>query len=283
MKILVTGAKGLLGQELVPVLATGNQVIGVDLDDFDLTDESAVLAAIADAAPDAIVHCAAWSDVDGAEADPVGAFKANGLGTKHLCRAANSVQAHLLAVSTDYVFDGSGTQAYVESDPASPLGIYGRSKWMSECFVREMARDWSIVRTQALYGATGRSFVGAIAERVGKGLPLSVVNDQVVCPTRAKDLAAAIRRILLEGGAGTWHASSKGDCSWFDFAGAILELLGCPEHPLSPMDSAELARPAPRPAYSVLRNLHLQMTIGDTLPHWKEALAAHMAAEGMGK
>ncbi len=280
MRILVTGAKGLLGNEVVAALSPDHDVTPVDIDDFDLTDRAATDVAVAAARPESIVHCAAWADVDGAEGDPEGAFRANGLGTKNLVLAARECGAHLLYISTDYVFDGSGQVPYVESDPASPLGIYGRSKWMGEHFVREHGLDWSIVRAQALYGATGRSFVSAIADRVRQGEPLTVVSDQTVCPTRAVDLAAAIRRILLEGGPGTWHASSNGECTWFEFAAAILELLGCPDHPLSPLSSAELARPAPRPAYSVLRNLHLQMTIGDTLPHWKDALAAHLAAEG---
>ena len=115
------------------------------------------------------------------------------------------------------------------------------------------------------------------------GGTITVVNYQTVCPTRVVDLAAAIRGILIDGGPGTWHASSRGECTWFEFARAILELMGCPDHPLSPISSADLARPAPRPAYSVLRNLHLEMTIGDTLPHWKDALAAHLAAEALGQ
>lgn len=281
MRILVTGAKGMLGREVVRVLEPDHSVVGVDLDDFDIADPSATAEAVAENNPDGIVHCAAWTDVDGAESKQVEAFRANGLGTKHLALAARDCGAHLLSISTDYVFDGSGSAPYVESDPASPIGIYGRSKWMGEQFIRELGRDWSIVRTQALYGNTGPSFVKAIANRVREGQPLTVVNDQTVCPTRAVDLAAAIKVILLEGGPGTWHASSRGECTWFDFAAAILELMGCPDHPLAPLSSAELARPAPRPAYSVLRNLHLEMTIGDTLPHWKDALAAHLAAEGL--
>ncbi len=282
MRILVTGAEGLLGREVVRALEPDHEVTATDLADFDITDSRATEAAVLAAAPESIVHCAAFADVDGAENDPDSAFRANGFGTRNLVLSARLCSARLLYVSTDYVFDGKGKTPYLESDPASPLGVYGRSKWLGEHFVRELGRDWSIVRTQALYGTSGPSFVRAIANRVREGLPLTVVNDQTVCPTRAADLAVAIRSILLEGGPGTWHASSGGECTWFDFTAAILEQLGCPKHPLAPLSSAKLARPAPRPAYSVLRNLHLEMTIGDTLPHWKDALAAHLAAEGSG-
>jgi dTDP-4-dehydrorhamnose reductase len=148
---------------------------------------------------------------------------------------------------------------------------------MGEVFVREHAHDFTIVRTQALYGASGRSFVSAILARVRDGKPLAVVGDQTVCPTRAVDLAAALRRIVEEGGPGIYHASSRGECTWFEFARAILEEIDAPDHPLRESSTAELGRPAPRPAYSVLRNLHLELTIGDTLPHWRDALRAHLA------
>jgi dTDP-4-dehydrorhamnose reductase len=147
---------------------------------------------------------------------------------------------------------------------------------MGERFVRDIADRWTVVRTQALYGSRGPSFVRAILGRIRDGEPLRVVDDQTVCPTRAVDLADAIVRILEEGTPGLYHASSRGECTWFEFAAAIRAAVGKPDHPLSPISSEELARPAPRPAYSVLRNLHLELTIGDSLPHWKEALETHI-------
>jgi dTDP-4-dehydrorhamnose reductase len=279
MRILVTGAKGLLGSTLVPRLQAGHEVTGVDLDDFDIADLDATLAGVGAVDPDAIVHAAAWANVDGAEAEEAGAFRANALGAKNVALAANEAGARILHISTDYVFDGLSGSAYIESDTPNPTGVYGRSKWMGEQFVRTVADRWTVVRTQALYGTSGPSFVKAIRKRVEDGQPLTVVDDQTVCPTRAADLSDALVRILEEGTNGLYHASSRGECTWFTFAKAILELTGAPDHPLSPITTEQLARPAPRPPYSVLRNLHLEMSIGDTLPHWKDALAEHLAGD----
>ncbi|MHC4471855.1 MAG: dTDP-4-dehydrorhamnose reductase [Planctomycetota bacterium] len=281
MKVLVTGAAGLLGSEVVRVFSERHAVTGVDLDDFDITDLDATVAAVRESRPAAVVHCAAWSDVDGAESAFEDAFRANGIGAKNVALAANEVGARVLHISTDYIFDGSAGRPYVESDLPHPIGAYGRSKWMGEQFVREMASAGTVVRTQALFGKRGSSFVKAILGRVEAGQPLEVVDDQTVCPTRAPDLAEALLRILEEGTVGIYHASSRGECTWFDFAAEILEQTGSADHPLSPIPSTKLDRPAPRPAYSVLRNLHLELTIGDTLPLWQDALERHLLEEGV--
>ena len=281
MKVLVTGAAGLLGTEVLRVFGSRHDVTGVDLGDFDIADLAATSAALSSHRPDVVVHCAAWSDVDGAESAFEQAFLANAIGAKNVALAANDAGARLIHISTDYVFDGEAGRPYVESDLPDPTGVYGRSKWMGEQLVREIADGPTVVRTQALYGATGRSFVTAILDRVRAGEPLRVVDDQTVCPTRAADLAEALLRIATEGTPGIYHASSRGECTWFRFAQAILAKIGNADHPLSPVSSEEFARPAPRPPYSVLRNLHLELTIGDTLPHWEEALGEHLRSEGI--
>lgn len=281
MKVLVTGAAGLLGSEVLRVFSERHAVTGVDLDDFDITDLDATVAAVRESRPDAVVHCAAWSDVDGAESAFEDAFRANGIGAKNVALAANEVGARVLHISTDYIFDGTAGRPYVESDLPHPIGAYGRSKWMGEQFVREAASTGTVVRTQALFGTRGSSFVKAILRRVEAGQPLEVVDDQTVCPTRASDLAEALLRILDEGTIGIYHASSRGECTWFGFAAEILERTGSADHPLSPIPSTKLDRPAPRPAYSVLRNLHLELTIGDTLPRWQDALERHLSEEGV--
>jgi dTDP-4-dehydrorhamnose reductase len=275
VRVLVTGAAGLLGAEVVAVLTPVHEVIGADLAEFDVTDLAATTRAFRDARPDAIVHCAAFADVDGAEAREVEAFRVNAIGARNAALAANDTHARLLHISTDYVFDGRATRPYIESDTPNPLGVYGRSKWMGELFVRELARDFIVVRTQALYGVRGASFPRAILARLDRGEPLRVVNDQTVCPTRAADLARALVLLLEKGAPGVYHASSRGECTWYDFAREILRLRGRPAHPLVPVSTTEFARPAPRPAYSVLRNLHLELTIGDPMPHWTEAIALH--------
>jgi len=279
MRILVTGAAGLLGRSLLARLDGEHDATGVDLVDFDIADLATTVAGVRGAAPEVLVHCAAWADVDGAELDEDGAYRANAIGAKNVALAANAVGARILHISTDYVFDGTGDEPYIESDTPRPFGVYGRSKWMGESFVRDVADRWTVVRTQALYGETGPSFVKAIRARVDAGQPLTVVDDQTVCPTRAADLADAIVCIVNEGTTGLYHASSRGECTWFRFAKEILTLIGKPDHPLKAITSAELSRPAPRPTYSVLRNLHMELTIGDTLPHWRDALAAHLENE----
>jgi dTDP-4-dehydrorhamnose reductase len=275
VRVLVTGAAGLLGAEVVAALTPVHEVIGADLAEFDVTDLAATTRAFRDARPDAIVHCAAFADVDGAEAREIEAFRVNAIGARNAALAANNTHARLLHISTDYVFDGRATRPYIESDTPNPLGVYGRSKWMGELFVRELARDFIVVRTQALYGVRGASFPRAILARLDRGEPLRVVNDQTVCPTRAADLARALVLLLEKGAPGVYHASSRGECTWYDFAREILRLRGRPAHPLVPVSTTEFARPAPRPAYSVLRNLHLELTIGDPMPHWTEAIALH--------
>lgn len=280
MKVLVVGAGGLLGSELVPALARGHDVTATGRAELDVRREKAVRDFIRNVGPEVVVNCAAYTNVDGAESAFEEAFAVNAAGPRNLALAARDVGARLIHVSTDYVFDGRAGRPYVESDPANPEGVYARSKWMGEQLVREIGGDFSIVRTQALYGPTGPSFLKAILARVDAGEPLRVVDDQFVAPTRAGDLAEALRRILEDGGPGTWHASANGECSWYEFAQAILAEIGRPEHPLAAISTAELGRPAPRPPASVLRNLHLEMTIGDTLPHWRVGLRTHLAAIG---
>jgi dTDP-4-dehydrorhamnose reductase len=275
MKVLVTGAAGLLGSEVTAALAPAHEVLAADIDAFDVTDLDATLRACRDARPAAIVHCAAFADVDGAESRELEAFRVNAIGARNVALAANETGARLIHISTDYVFNGRSPRPYIESDAADPQSVYGRSKWMGEVFVRELARDFTIVRTQALYGRRGPSFPRAILARAERGEPLRVVDDQTVCPTRAADLARTLARILEEGIPGTCHASSRGECTWYVFACEILRQCGRADHPITPVTTAEFPRPAPRPAYSVLRNLHLELTIGDTMPHWADAVARH--------
>lgn len=279
MRVLVTGARGMLGSDVVRVFAGRHHVTGTDIQDFDIADLDATLRAFKAADPDLVVHCAAWSDVDGAEAEGDATFLANAIGARNAALASNDTGARLLHVSTDYVFDGTADRPYIESDSPNPLGVYARSKWMGEVFVRETCRDWAIVRTQALYAAHGRSFLKAILARRETGEPLSVVNDQTVCPTRTVDLADTLLRIAEQGTPGTYHASGNGACTWFEFAEEILRAVGDPDYPLRPIATADLDLPAPRPPASVLRNLHLQLTIGDTLPHWRDALATYFQEE----
>lgn len=275
--MLVTGAAGMLGREVVRACPEGWTVTAADLPEFDITSLEETRAFFDRVQPSAVINCAAMTDVDGCESAFEAAYRVNGIGAGHLARAAFEAGAEILHVSTDYVFDGSKGGPYYEDDPTAPLGAYGRSKLAGETFVRaNNPRHW-IVRTQWLYGAGGRNFVDTILRAAGERDRLEVVNDQVGCPTYARDLAVQLVRLVERTPAyGVYHCSNGGSCSWFEFARAILELADVEGAEVRPIPSDRLDRPAKRPARSVLENFHLRLTIGDGMRPWKEALEAYL-------
>lgn len=283
--LLITGANGMLGTELRAQAAGRYEVVATDIDEMDVTDAALVRRTFADSAPDLVIHGGALTDVDGCETDPDFAFRVNALGTRNIALAAAEHAAPVAYVSTDYVFPGDGDRPVTEFDRVEPPSAYGRSKLAGEQFVREHAggRFW-IVRTQWVYGFGGKNFVDTILGAAEAGKPLRVVDDQIGSPTWARDLAAAILTLAeSDAGYGTYHASSRGCCSWFEFTREILRVAGVTPASLDPMPSTELDRPAPRPAYSVMRNWMFEQTIGDPMPPWQEALAEYLTARASGK
>ena len=277
MRVLVTGAKGQLGVALLAVLKPYHDVVGLDLPEFDIT-ASDTGRVIADLHPAWVVHAAAWTDVDGCERDAARADLVNGEGTRRVAEGCRAAGAGLIYLSTDYVFDGRKGQPYVETDPVSPVSAYARSKIAGEEATRRIAPSWAIVRTAWLFGVSGRNFVKAIVEKAASGQPLRVVDDQVGSPTYAGDLAEAIGQLVSRQLTGTYHVTNAGSCSWYDFARAIVQQAGLTGVPVSPMTTAELGRPAPRPAFSVLAN-HAWAAAGlRPLRPWPQALAAMLAA-----
>lgn len=273
MRVLVTGAKGQLGVELLDVLGQSHDVIGLDLPEWDIT-KSEAMRVVADVHPAWVVHAAALTDVDGCERDPARAHFVNGEGTRRVAEGCHAVGAGMVYLSTDYVFDGQKGAPYVETDPAAPLSVYGRSKLAGEEATREIAPRWAIVRTAWLFGVSGKNFVKTIVEKATAGGPLRVVDDQVGSPTYARDLAEAIRELLVRGLTGMYHVTNSGSCSWYAFARAILQQAGLATATVSPMTTAELGRPAPRPASSVLANQAWAAAGLPPLRPWPEALAA---------
>lgn len=279
MKVLVTGAGGQLGRDLVSAY-DGHEVVGLTHAELDVADEPAVWAAVRDHAPDLVVHAAAWTDVDGCERDPDRAHRVNALGSWWVARACREAGATMVLVSTDYVFDGTGgardggdPAPYTEFDPIAPLNAYGRSKAAAERLVRETLDAHHIVRTAWVCGAQGSNFVTTML-RVGRERGAArVVDDQVGSPTFTRDLAAAIVELSVSGRHGTWHRTNSGVCSWYDLAAATYELAGM-DVDLTRMSSDELDRDAPRPAYSVLSNRHAELAGLRGLPHWRDGLAA---------
>jgi len=281
MRVLVTGAKGMLGQEVVREFSQGHEVRGVDLEDFDLTDCAATTSNIEAYAPDLVVHCAAYTNVDGAESEPELAFKVNGLGTWAVAEACRRCGAIMLYISTDYVFAGDKPEGYRENDTPAPLSVYGASKHYGEVCMQRLLQRYYLVRTQWLYGAGGPNLVDTIVKLALAGKPLRFVNDQHACLTNARDLARQLRVIVEKKLLfGVYHANNAGECTPYELARYLLELLGLSPERCTVTTTAELGRPAPRPEYSLLLRSALQMQAADVMPEWRESLAGYLASRG---
>jgi dTDP-4-dehydrorhamnose reductase len=258
-RVLITGAGGQLGRALQVEFAD-EDVYALSHTDWDVTFPPS--EDVSRRAFELILHAAAWTDVDGAEADPQGATAVNVGGTANVA----ALGAPLVVFSTDYVFDGRTTEPYVESDGPDPLSVYGRSKLLGEAAAGEDA--W-VVRTSWLFGLTGRNFLRTMLELGRERDEVAVVEDQRGCPTYVGHLARAVRGLVdEERERGVWHVAGSGDCTWADFAEAIFEEAGI-ECRVRPVSSEVLGRPAPRPAYAVLRS---ERPDPPELPHWRDGL-----------
>jgi dTDP-4-dehydrorhamnose reductase len=275
MRLLITGAAGMLGQDLAAAAAgAGHEVVGLVRAELDITDPAAVRAAIRDARPDAVVNCAAYTNVDGAESEPELAHAINGDAAGHVAAAAAAAGAHVVHVSSDYVFDGTKREPYLESDATGPQSQYGSSKLAGELAVAQSAPGLhTIARSTWLFGAHGPCFPATIARLARERDELTVVDDQVGCPTFTGHLAHALVQLAVAPPAGLLHVAASGSCSWFEFAREIVSAAEA-QCDVNPGTTAELARPAARPAYSVLRSERG----GPGLPDWHEGLAEYMAA-----
>lgn len=271
-RILVTGAGGMLGTDLVALLSPGAEVTAVDLD-VDVTDLAAVRACVREVRPAVIHHCAAWTDVDGAEESEAAAHAVNADGCRNVAIAAREAGAALVVPSTDYVFDGTKGAPYVEDDPPAPLGAYGRTKLAGErAALAEHPDGTRIGRTAWLYGAHGRNFVDTMLRLAADRDEVSVVDDQEGSPTWTRDLAPAL--VALAGlPSGVYHTAGGGSVTWAGFARAIFEEAGV-DCAVRPITTAELGRPAPRPAVSVLQATRPG---SPRLRHWREALTGYLA------
>ncbi len=277
MRVLVTGAAGQLGLDLLDAFAD-HDVIGMTRAQLDVGDEAAVAEAVATLRPQLVINAAAVTDVDGCESDPDGAHRGNALGPWWLARACERTGATLVTFSTDYVFDGVAPigpggleRGFVEHDPVAPLSVYGRSKVAGERLVRETLREHHIVRTAWVSGARGHNFVRTMLRLAQGDGPVRVVDDQTGSPTTTRDLAAAVRELAVSGRYGTVHLVNEGSATWFDVAQAVFAEIGSVVD-LGPQPSSAITRAAPRPAWSVLDTTHASaMGIGP-LPHWRDGL-----------
>ena len=309
MKILITGATGQLGSDLVKVLSDEYQITPAHRVDFDITNLEATLSFIRDTEPDAIIHPAAFTDVDGCESQQDKAFIVNGLGTRNIAIAAKKIDAKLFYISTDFVFGGKKTGPYREYDRPNPQTIYGKSKLLGEEFVKEQLNKFFIIRIAWLYGQNGNNFFKTMLNLAQEKKEIKVVDDQWGTPTWTMDIARQIKQLLSTEAYGIYHCTSQGSCTWYEFA---LEIFKCAsyEAEIAPNGSAHLIpnpesripalfaltpntqslkpiiirsvtsagfpRPAKRPINSVLENYMLQLQHLDIMPHWKDSLHQFM-------
>ncbi|MCZ7584200.1 MAG: dTDP-4-dehydrorhamnose reductase [Deltaproteobacteria bacterium] len=285
MRLLVTGSAGMLGRAAVRAAAArGHDVAQWDMGEGDLAEEEVAAAAVAGAMPDAVLNCAAFTDVEGCE-DPANAEavrRGNVDLPKYLARACARRDTLIVHVSTDYVFDGTKAGAYVEDDPVAPASAYGRSKLDGErAVVSEAPTTHLILRTAWLYGAGGKNFVDTIRRKLDEEAPLRVVNDQHGCPTYAADLATAMIAAAEHGLTGLYHSVNAGTTTWYGLARKIAELTARADHPIEPCSSADYPVKAKRPANSVLSREKLARH-GIVFRPWEAALADYLNPSGSG-
>jgi dTDP-4-dehydrorhamnose reductase len=277
MRILITGAQGQLGQALQAALTT-HELVLVDLPEVDVTQRAALFTAVAAARPDLIIHCAAYTNVDGCAADPALAYKVNGLGAQNAALACQAFDAALLHVSTNEVFAGDNPHGYEEWMALNPVNPYGRSKAAAEFHVRNLLQRFYIVRTAWLFAPGGRNFIHAVLARARAHGEVRVVTDEIGNPTYAKDLAAAIARLIETEQYGVYHFTNAGACSRWELANEALRLAGLDHVTNAPILSRDFTRLSTPPLLGALNNV-AGAAIGIRLRPWQEALAEFLGEE----
>jgi dTDP-4-dehydrorhamnose reductase len=279
-RILVIGAKGMLGRDLVEALRSlfrADEVFGWDIDEVDIQEENNTIAKVKSLQPGIVINVAAYTDVDGCESNGEKAFAVNAEGMRHVALGAARCGSKVVYLSTDYIFDGKKEKPYLEDDLPNPLNVYGRSKLRGEQYVQELAKDSLIVRTEWLYGKHGNNFVTSILRQAGEKRALSVVNDQIGLPTYTIDLSKAISLLIEQGARGIFHVANSDPCSWYDYARMILKLSAIKRVEVIPISSKEAGRQATRPSYSVLDTQKFRRETGMDLRPWPEALKDYLS------
>jgi dTDP-4-dehydrorhamnose reductase len=273
MRVTIFGASGLLGQALMREW-TGDDVAALSVEDVDVRDAAKVHEAVAKNRPDWIVLAAAYTDVDGCESNQELAFAVNRDGAVNVAEAAKRARSKVLFLSSDYVFDGTKTSPYEIDDARNPQSVYGRSKAEAEVRLLEVLPNCCILRTAWMFGMGGKCFPDTILKLAASRPSLDVVHDQRGCPTYSVDLSRAIIQLCRKGASGIVHVTNAGHCSWFEFASEIVKSAGLATA-VRPVSTQQMARPAPRPAYSVLSAGSLQ-PYGIAMPPWQDALRRYL-------
>ncbi|TVX89399.1 dTDP-4-dehydrorhamnose reductase [Paenibacillus agilis] len=281
MKVLVTGADGQLGQDVVELfLGHGHDVVACNRTKLDITKQEQCQQVLIEKRPDVVIHCAAYTAVDQAETDIDQAYLVNAVGTRNVAVAAELIGAKIVYISTDYVFDGCGNKPYHEYDNTNPQGIYGKSKRAGEVLVQTLSSRYFIVRTSWVFGQYGTNFVKTMMKLGLEREQLSIVHDQIGSPTYTVDLAEFLLNLVVTERYGIYHASNSGVCSWYEFAEEIMRRSNI-DIELIPCTTEQFPRPAPRPQYSVMEPLSIRTNGFETLPHWKDALKRFILASSI--
>ena len=279
MKVLVTGAKGQLGTDLMNELAKrGIEGIGVDVQEMDITDAEACRRVIKNSGADAVIHCAAYTAVDAAEDNVDLCRRINGEGTRNVAQACKEADVKLMYISTDYVFDGQGTRPWEPDDERHPLNVYGQTKYEGELAVEELSDKYFIVRIAWVFGVAGKNFIKTML-RLGKERgAVSVVDDQIGSPTYTYDLARLLVDMIQTDKYGRYHATNEGLCSWYEFACEIFRQAGMDEVKVTPVDSDGFPAKAKRPSNSRMSKEKLTENGFERLPSWQNALERYLKA-----
>lgn len=283
MRLLITGGQGQLAADLTGAFA-GIDIHALGRADLDITAPDAVRAAMNDLRPTVVINTAAYHDVDRCESEPEMSFAVNSAAVQRLAAASDAVGALFVHLSTDYVFGGTRHRPYVEDDPVDPISVYGASKAAGEMAIRVATGQHLIVRTTGLYGLAGRrtgrgNFVETMLRLAGRGKPINVVNDQTLTPSYTADVARRVAELVELGATGTYHVTSGGECSWYQFAAEIFRLAGARVN-LYPTQQTDRPAPARRPSYSVLGHRKMETLGLPPMRHWQAALAEYMETRG---
>lgn len=277
MKVVVTGVRGQLGYDVMLELnARGHEALGIDIDELDITDADAVAAFFERCRPDVLIHCAAYTATDKAEDEPDVCRRVNADGTKNLALACRRVNARMLYISTDYVFDGKGSEPFSVDSPIAPLSVYGKTKYEGEAYVRELLDEYYIVRISWVFGINGKNFIRTMLRLAEDRDTVSVVCDQIGSPTYTKDLAPLLCNMAESDRYGTYHATNEGYCSWYELAEETFSAAGISMN-VEPITSDKFPAKIKRPENSRLDKSTLDGNGFSRLPHWKDAVRRYVA------
>lgn len=276
MKVMITGASGQLGNDLISVLGELHDVHGLSKDKLDVCSIESCKRITTAIQPNVIIHAAAYTAVDQAENEKDQAYAVNVMGSRNIAVAAQEIGAKLCYISTDYVFSGTGTFPYNEYDKPAPQTVYGKTKLAGEQLVQSLSNHYFIVRTSWLYGKSGNNFVKSMLKKTHDSKKVRVVRDQVGTPTYTMDLCRFLLQLVETQKYGIYHASNQGECSWFEFANAIFEEYGTDKR-AEPCTTEEFPRAAHRPAFSVLDNMAIRVNGFTEMPHWRTALKSFLS------